>query len=117
MTAYIDELVAARDSLTLAEQYEMAQRFDAEIAAAAANPALRSLIESYAIFGADIRLARAAEDAKDPEWIAARIADHREIVAALAARDEEAVERDHAPAPRSAIRYRDPSRLSADQRP
>ena len=104
MTAYIDELVAARDSLTLAEQYDMAQRFDAEIAAAAANPALRTLIESYAIFGADMRLARAAEDAKDPEWIAARIADHREIVAALAARDEEAVERIMRRHARSAIR-------------
>lgn len=104
MRGYIDELVAARESLTLAEQFEMAQRFDAEIAAAAANPALRSLIESYAIFGADWRLARAAEDAKDPNWIAARIDDHRAILEALAARDEDAVERIMRRHARSAIR-------------
>jgi DNA-binding GntR family transcriptional regulator len=112
MTTYIDELVAARESLTLAEQYDMAQRFDAEIAAAAANPALRSLIESYAIFGSDFRLARAAEDAKDPEWIAQRVAEHREIVAALAARDEDEVERIMRRHARSAIRG-----LEEDQRP
>jgi DNA-binding GntR family transcriptional regulator len=117
MSTYIDELVAARDSLTLAEQYERALTFDAEIAAAAANPALRSLIESYAIFGADIRIARAAEDSKDPEWIPARIADHREIVAALKARDEEAVERIMRRHLGSSLRYRESPRLGADQRP
>jgi DNA-binding GntR family transcriptional regulator len=92
MRGYIDELVAARDSLSLAEQFELAQRFDAEIAAAAANPALRTLIESYAIFGADRRLANAVEFAKDPAWITERIADHREILAALEAHDGDAVE-------------------------
>ncbi|WOF21654.1 GntR family transcriptional regulator [Microbacterium betulae] len=104
MRGYIEELVEARESLTLAEQFEMAQRFDAEIARAAANPALRTLIESYAIYGADHRLTRAAEDAKDPDWIETRIADHRAIVEALAAGDEDAAEltmRGHA---RSAIR-------------
>lgn len=93
MRGYIEELVAARDALSLAEQFEMAQRFDAEIAHAAANPALRTLIDSYAIYGTDHRLSRAAEDAKDPHWIETRIADHRAIVDALAGGDEEAVER------------------------
>jgi DNA-binding GntR family transcriptional regulator len=93
MRAYIDELVAARDSLSLAEQFELAQRFDAELARAAANPALRSLIESYAIYGTDYRLARAEQDARDPAYVARRIAEHRGIVEALAAHDEEAAER------------------------
>lgn len=93
MRDYIEELVRARDSLTLAEQFEMAQRFDAEIADAAANPALRSLIESYAIYATDYRLTRAAEDAKDPAWVETRIADHRAILDALASGDEETAER------------------------
>lgn len=93
MRYYIEELVRARDSLTLAEQFEMAQRFDAEIADAAANPALRSLIESYAIYATDYRLTRAAEDAKDPAWVETRIADHRAILDALASGDEETAER------------------------
>ncbi|BDV29597.1 GntR family transcriptional regulator [Microbacterium terricola] len=103
MRGYIDELVAARASLTLAEQFEMAQRFDAEIAQAAANTALRSLIDSYAIYGADHRLSRAAEDAKDPSWIERRIADHRAILDALAAGDEDAAERTMRGHARSAI--------------
>ncbi len=93
MRGYIEELVRARDSLTLAEQFEMAQRFDAEIADTAANPALRSLIESYAIYATDYRLSRAAEDAKDPVWVETRIADHRAILDALASGDEETAER------------------------
>ena len=104
MRTYIDDLVAARDSLSLAQQFELAQRFDAEIAEAAANPALRSLIESYAIYGGDHRLSRAAEDAKDPAWIEARIADHRNIVEALAAGDEDAAERVMRGHARSAIK-------------
>lgn len=93
MRAHIDELVSRRDALSLAEQFEIAQRFDAEIAAAAANPALRSLIQSYAIYGAEHRLSRAAEDAKDPDWVQARISDHREILDTLARGDEDAAER------------------------
>ena len=93
MQQHIDELVAARETLSLPEQFEMAQRFDAEIAAAAANPALRALIRSYAIYGTDSRLSRALEDAKDPGWVETRIDDHRAILAALSARDEDAAER------------------------
>ena len=104
MRGYIDELVASRDSLTLAQQFDMAQRFDAEIAAAAANPALRGLIDSYAIYGADYRLSRAAEDAKDPGWVEARIADHRAILEVLAAGDEDAAERVMRGHARSAIK-------------
>lgn len=104
MRGYIEELVEARSRLSLTEQFEMAQRFDSEIARAAANPALRSLIDSYAIYGADYRLSRAAEDAKDPDWVERRIAGHRTIVEALASGDEDAAEltmRRHA---RSAIK-------------
>jgi len=104
MRGYIDELVASRDSLTLAQQFDMAQRFDAEIARAAANPALRSLIDSYAIYGADYRLSRAAEDAKDPDWVETRIADHRAILEVLAAGDEDAAERVMRGHARSAIK-------------
>ena len=104
MRGYIDELVAGRQSLSLAEQFAMAQRFDAEIAQAAANPALRSLIESYAIYGQDFRLSRAEQDAKDPEWVSRRIADHRAILDALAAGDEDAAEQIMRAHARSAIR-------------
>jgi DNA-binding GntR family transcriptional regulator len=104
MRGYIDELVASRDALTLAQQFDMAQRFDAEIATAAANPALRSLIDSYAIYGADYRLSRAAEDAKDPGWVETRIADHRAILEVLAAGDEDAAERVMRGHARSAIK-------------
>ncbi len=104
MRGYIDELVAARDGLSLVEQFAMAQRFDAEIAAAAANPALRGLIDSYAIYGQDFRLSRAEEDAKDPAWVGRRIADHRAIVEALASGDEDAAERVMRAHARSSIR-------------
>ncbi len=87
-----------------AQQFDMAQRFDAEIAQAAANPALRSLIDSYAIYGADYRLSRAAEDAKDPDWVETRIADHRAILEVLAAGDEDAAERVMRGHARSAIK-------------
>ncbi|MCP2636298.1 GntR family transcriptional regulator [Microbacterium sp. HD4P20] len=104
MRGYIDELVAAGDALTLEQQFEMAQLFDAEIIRAAANPALRSLIESYAIYGTDHRLSRAAEDARDPGWVESRIAGHRAIVEALAAGDEVAAERAMRANARSAIK-------------
>lgn len=104
MRAYLDELVATRDALSLAEQFEVAQRFDAELARAAANPALRTLIESYAIYGSDFRLARAEEDVKDPGFVDRRIAEHRAIIDALAAHDEDAAERLMRAHARSAIR-------------
>ncbi|CAN5342503.1 GntR family transcriptional regulator [soil metagenome] len=93
MRSSIEELVRAQGSLSLVEQYEMAQRFDAEITRAASNPALRSLIDSYAIYSADYRLSRAEQDAENPEWVASRVALHRAIVDALAAGDEEEAER------------------------
>jgi DNA-binding GntR family transcriptional regulator len=93
MRAYLAEIVATRDLLTLAELFDMAQRFDAELARAASNPALRTLIESYAIYGNDFRLARAAQDVKDPGFIDRRIAEHGAIIEALAAHDENEAER------------------------
>ncbi len=92
LQACIDELVSGGDALTLPEQFAIAQRFDAEIAHAAHNPAVRNLIDSYAIYG-DYRFARAAEHADDREWVASRLADHVAIVEALAAHDEDAAER------------------------
>jgi DNA-binding GntR family transcriptional regulator len=103
MRGLIDELVAARDSLSIAEQFEIAQRFDAELTRVAANPALRGLIDSYAIYG-DQRLSRATENAHDRDWVTARIADHRAIVDALEAGDEDAAERIMRAHARSAIR-------------
>lgn len=104
MRGYIDELVARREALTVAEQFAFAQRFDAELARAAANPALRTLIESYAIYGTEVRLARAERDVQDPGFAARRIADHRAILDALAAHDEEEAERVMRAHARSAIR-------------
>lgn len=104
MRESVDQVVAARDTLTLAEQYAMAQRFDAEIARAASNPALRSLIESYAIYSTDYRLRRAERDASDPKWVASRVAQHRAIVDALAAGDEDEAERVMRGLARSSIR-------------
>lgn len=104
MRGYIDELVATRDRLTLEEQFERAQRFDQEIARAASNPALRSLIEGYAIYGKDFRLSRAERDAENPDWVSGRIADHRAILDALASGDEDAAERLMRAHARSAIK-------------
>ena len=115
MRAYIDELVAARDSLTLAEQYEMAQRFDAEIAAAAANPALRTLIESYAIFGADIAARPRRRGREGPRMD--RRAHRRPPRDRRGARGSRrgGGRADHAPAPGSSLRY--PRASRSDQRP
>ena len=104
MRSYLDELVATRDALTLAEKFEIAQRFDAELARAASNPALRTLIESYAIYGNDFRLSRAEQDVKDPGFVERRIAEHRAIIDALAAHDEDAAERLMRAHARSAIK-------------
>ena len=93
LRGYIDELLAARDTMTLAEQLATARRFDAEVARAASNAALRSLIESYAIYGNDFRLARAEQDVQDPGFVERRVAEHRAIIDALAAHDEELAER------------------------
>ncbi len=103
MRGYISELVEAQGNLTIAQQFDLAQRFDDEIARAAANPALRSLIDSYAIYG-DQRLSRAAEHAGDTAWVQTRIADHLAILEALAAHDEAAAERLMRAHARSAIR-------------
>ncbi len=89
----IEELVESQASLSLAQQYEMAQRFDAEITRAASNAALRSLIDSYAIYATDYRLRAAENDAKNPAWVASRVELHRAIVEALAAGDENEAER------------------------
>lgn len=93
MRRSVEELVEGRASLSLAEQYAMAQLFDAEIARAAANPALRSLIDSYGIYATDYRRQAAEHDAKSPKWVATRIEQHRALVEALAARDEDEAER------------------------
>nr|WP_236778989.1 GntR family transcriptional regulator [Agromyces seonyuensis] len=93
LRGYIDELVASRDRLTPLEQFARAERFDAELARVAANPALRTLIESYAIYGTDQRTRTLDRDARDDAWVAARIADHYAIVDALEAHDEELAER------------------------
>ena len=104
MRTFLDELVATRDTLTLAEQFDLAQKFDAELSRAAANPALRALIESYAIYGTDFRLARARRDIEDPGFVSRRIDEHRAIIEALAARDEDAAERLMRAHARSAIK-------------
>ncbi|MBE1876076.1 GntR family transcriptional regulator [Myceligenerans pegani] len=103
LRGYLDQHLAGGDDLTLRERFELAQLFDAEIARAADNAALRSLIDSYAIYG-DYRLARAEAHADDPAWISARLADHVAIADALEAGDEDAAERLMRAHARSAIR-------------
>jgi DNA-binding GntR family transcriptional regulator len=93
MRSYIDEFVAARDTMTPQDQLALARRFDHEIAVAAANPALRSLIDSFAIYGADYRLRTLDRDVSDNERVERRVAEHRAILEALAAADEDAAER------------------------
>ncbi|WP_394552527.1 GntR family transcriptional regulator [Agromyces sp. MMS24-JH15] len=93
MRDLIEHAVSAADTLSTAERFALAEEFDAEIARAAANPALRALVENYMIFSADRRLHEAQRGALDPDWVAGRIADHRAILDALAAGDEDAAER------------------------
>lgn len=92
MQEWVDEVARSGDRMSAEDKFALAQRFDAEVARAAANPALRALIESYAIYG-DARLGRARVDAARPEWVARRVDAHREMVAALAAHDEDEAER------------------------
>lgn len=92
LRGYIEEWTARRDELSPSERFEMAQRFDQEISRIADNAALRSLIDSYAIYGG-YRRARAATHMDDPAWIAQRLAEHIRLVEALEARDEDAAER------------------------
>lgn len=92
LRGYISELVASGDRMTPQEQFDIAQRFDVEVARTADNPALRNLIDSYSIYGGQRRV-RAAERMNDPEWRASRLADHVAITDALEAHDEDAAER------------------------
>ena len=93
MRSYIDEFVTARDTLAPQDQLALARRFDEEIAVAAANPALRSLIDSFAIYGTDFRLRTLDRDVSDRARVDRRVAEHRAILDALAAGDEDAAER------------------------
>jgi len=77
----------------------LAREFDAVIAAAAGNPPLRRMIESFGILGGDERIRTLERDVADPEWTRSRIEDHLAIYHALVARDEagaEALMRRHA---------------------
>ena len=91
------------------ELMDLARDFDGVIAAAAANPPLRRMIESFAILGGDDRVRTIAQDAADPEWTRGRVEDHVAIYTALRDRDEDRVEmlmRQHA---RSAMQHLSPA--------
>lgn len=103
LRACIDDLVGGGDQLTPQEQFDIAQRFDVEIARAADNRALRNLIDSYSIYGGQRRV-RAAERMNDPAWRASRLADHIAITDAVEAHDEDAAERRMREHARPAIR-------------
>ena len=93
MRGYIEELVASRDSLTLAQQFEMAQRFDAEIATGGREPGPAEPHRQLR----DLRLRLPPEQSsrgrEGSDWVETRIADHRAILEALAVGDEDAAER------------------------
>ena len=92
MAALVDDLAADRDHSN-ADELRIAREFDQEIELAAANPTLRSLIQSLSIVGQE-RQTRYVQSMRDHAEIGERrLQGHRDILAALRSRDPDAVER------------------------
>jgi DNA-binding GntR family transcriptional regulator len=91
MAALVDDLAADRDHSN-ADELRIAREFDQEIERAAANPTLRSLIQSLSIVGQE-RQTRYVQSMRDHAEIGERrLQGHRDILAALRSRDPDAVE-------------------------
>lgn len=91
MAALVDDLAADRDHSN-ADELRIAREFDQEIELAAANPTLRSLIQSLSIVGQE-RQTRYVQSMRDHAEIGERrLQGHRDILAALRSRDPDAVE-------------------------
>ena len=91
MAALVDDLAADRDHSD-ADELRIAREFDQEIERAAANPTLRSLIQSLFIVGQE-RQTRYVQSMRDHAEIGERrLQGHRDILAALRSRDPDAVE-------------------------
>jgi DNA-binding GntR family transcriptional regulator len=92
MATLVDDLAADRDHSNL-DELRIAREFDQEIERAAANPTLRSLIQSLSIVGQE-RQTRYVQSMRDHAQIGERrLQGHRDILAALRSRDPDAVER------------------------
>lgn len=71
---------------------ELAAKFDAEIERAADNPTLSNMIRAVSIFGHARRVSALEMLRKNPGEAARRLQDHKEILAALRAKDSDRVE-------------------------
>lgn len=91
MAALVDSL-APDDRRANAEYLRIAREFDQEIERAADNPTLRGLIQSLSILGQDRRDQAVQSMRQRREVARSRIQGHRDILAALRARDPDAVE-------------------------
>lgn len=92
MEGLVDAL-AGTDDVDNAERVRLAREFDEEIERAADNPTLRGMIVSLSVIGQDRRARSIEHMIAHPEVGIRRLQDHREILAALRARDPELVER------------------------
>lgn len=91
MAALVDDLAADGDRGNL-DYLRIAREFDQEIERAAANPTLRSLIQSLSIVGQE-RQTRYVQSMRDHAEIGERrVQGHRDILAALRSRDPDDVE-------------------------
>jgi DNA-binding GntR family transcriptional regulator len=93
MEALIDRLERDPEHEDPEQQLSLARRFDELLLAAADNNVLAGLIDTVSVFGWSLRVrAVRAMHADTPEVGRARIQAHREILAALRARDADRVE-------------------------
>jgi DNA-binding GntR family transcriptional regulator len=73
-------------------QLTLARRFDELLLAAAGNQVIAALVDTVSVFGWSLRIRAARAMHDDPEVGMSRIAEHRNILTALRARDADRVE-------------------------
>ena len=93
MTELVDRLERDPEHGDPEQQLTLARRFDELLLAAADNDVVSGLIESVSVFGWALRVKAVRAMHDSPEFGLGRIRDHRDILAALRARDADRVER------------------------
>lgn len=86
------EALAERPDLDIQECARLAHDFDVEIERAADNPTLRGMIVSLSVVGHELRARYLESVISQPDVARQRVQDHRDILAALRARNPDLVE-------------------------
>lgn len=92
MTVLLERIADEDNDLADDERLRLAGEFDAEIERAAANPALRGLIESVSVIGRERRTRSVQALRRHTDIARLHVDGHREILGALRRRDADAVE-------------------------